>query len=329
MKIHLKYLLIAFVLYPLSPVFAENDTRFDFNLWASSGQTKWRHDASMLNPDYGVPSSELDYQNVNSNVAEIRASRELNNAHQVRLTIGTGFIDSGTLVDDDYVSASGAVTYNTTQTGAHRFSRTHSDIEGNGLFYLKGEFLPAGLAYKSGLMELQASFGLHYWEEEYVATGIRQIECTALTHPDLNCAPAGTVAYTGITVITNTVQWTGLGLGFDSKFDLIGRLELNIDFTYYPILSLVNEDIHHLRTDLNQDPSVRMTGNGTGYDLFAGFNVQFRKELSAHIGYRVWERRVNDQVITFYDAYGGSSSANLMDFTTRREGFMGGITLIF
>ncbi len=326
-------LLFGVCLLTPTPSFASNDIEYSFNTWITQGQTKWRHDASASNSDYGTPTSELDYQGIDSQVLEVGALSHLSTGHSLRFAVGTGLISGGTLVDDDYLSASGAAYYNATQSGAHRFSRTHSDIDGNGLFYLKGEFLPKDFQISNSLLQLNLGFGFHYWSEEYTATGVRQVECTTLTHPDLSCNPAGTVSYTGVRVITNKVEWTGFGITMDGLFPLSDKLGVKFDATYYPLMSLVNEDIHHLRTTgssaLAQDPSIRMTGNGTGYDLEATLQYRFSPKAAAHLGYRVWDRWVKDQTITFFGASGGASSATLMDFRTHRDGFIAGFDFQF
>jgi len=325
-----KYLFCLAIILPVfipGSVFAQEGMEFSFNTWMSQGQTKWRHDSQ--DPLFGVPTSELDYQGVNSQIAEIGAIRHLSTGHSLKLTIGAGAIDEGTLVDDDYLSASGAAYYSATQSGAHRFSRTHSDIDGSGLFYLKGEFTPKDFHINTPLSDVRFSLGLHYWEEEYTANGLRQIECTVLSHPELSCLPAGLSVLSGVTVITNKVEWTGVGVAMDALFNLSDRLVFQLDLTYYPLMSLVNEDTHHLRGDLAQDPSIRMSGNGTGYDLATVLQYRFAENFSAHLGYRIWERWVKNQTITFYGAGGGASSANLMDFRTRRDGFIAGVEFQF
>lgn len=313
---------------PIPPVWAEKETYVDFNLWASTGQTKWRHDASKLDPDNGVPTSELDYQGIDSNIVEVSVWQELNLGHQLQFTIGKGTINDGLLVDDDYVSASGAVNLNTTRTDAHRYSRTHSDIDGGGLLYLEGKFLPEALMLNYRRLQAKLGFGLHYWQEEYIATDVRKVECTKI-----NGCFDESIDLSNTTVITNTAKWRGLGIALDSRLELTQKLRLKLNINYYPLMYLVNEDIHHLRTTgpdaLGQNPSIRMHGKGTGFDLFAGFAFQANKAFSAHLGYQLWERRVKSQVITFYGPNGGSSSASLMDFTTRRGGLIGGVTLLF
>lgn len=311
----------------ISPAYvvAEEDTRFSLNTWVSQGETRWQHDASKENPRWGVPSSELDYQDVNSNVLEVQMHSTLPSGYELSLSIGAGWIESGLLVDDDYLSASGAVYYSASKSGNHRFSRTHSDINGNILSFFNGSFSPKDFIFRNGRHDLRFGFALHYWHEEYTATGVRQIECTT----SALCSPAGSSSHAGETVITNKVEWTGFGVGLDYELKLLGNLLVQLDLTYYPLMSLKNEDTHHLRGDLAQDPSISMTGNGTGYDMLAGFKLNLSDRASAHIGYRVWQRYVQNQTITFHFSDGTSSSSDLMEFKTRRDGFIAGFIFQF
>jgi len=300
---------------------------FGLNTWVSEGQTKWRHDASAIDSDYGVPSSELDYQGISSEIAELSGVLVFDHDDRVYITLGLGTINEGILIDDDYWSATGAVNQSDSRTDAHRFSRTHSDITGDGLFYLQAEFSPGNMVFQPSFGRFRLSFGLQYWREKYEAQGIRQIECTSTIL--LWCSPAGTSSRSGKTVITNTVSWTGLGASIDGQIPLFAGLAAEIDFTFYPLMSLVNEDIHHLRPDLAQDPSIRMTGTGMGYDLTAGLRYRFTDNFSLNLQYRVWQRWVKNQKITFYGAGGGYSSARLMDFTSWRDGWTSGVELAF
>ena len=308
---------------------AQEEMEFSIRYWMSHGQTKWRHDASTLNSLYGKPTSELDYQRVNSNIQEVGIIKALSQGHDLKLTLGMGGINEGRLVDDDYLSASGAEYYGATQSGAHRFSRTHSDINGGGVFYFRGEFFPKDFQYNAAQVNIHFGLGMHYLREEYRASGVTSVECTVLTHPDLNCLPAGSSAYQGVTVITNIVEWTGLGIAMDNNIMLSQDIQLQVDLTYYPIMSLNNEDTHHLRSDLAQNPSVRMSGNGTGYDFSAVLKYQFSREVSAQFGYQIWDRSLKNQSITFYGSQGGSSTAKLMNFRTHRDGYIAGLKFIF
>ncbi|MDH5389506.1 MAG: hypothetical protein OEY06_13800 [Gammaproteobacteria bacterium] len=110
---------------------------------------------------------------------------------------------------------------------------------------------------------------------------------------------------------------------------LSNRWTLLIDATYYPLMDLVNDDIHHQRSDLAKNPSARMTGKGNGYDLMAVLRVQLTHQLSAHLGYRRWERWVENQTLTSYLSDGSSSTARLMDLSTHRDGLVAGLAWLF
>ena len=91
---------------------------------------------------------------------------------------GVGDASDGTLVDDDFVSASGAALFGTSVSGAHRFSRTHSEIDGDDLSYIN---LTVGgqiwlTTPRKGHLNIYA--GYQKWKEKYVAKGLEQIECT-------------------------------------------------------------------------------------------------------------------------------------------------------
>jgi len=306
------------------------ETTFSLTRWASEGQTTWNHDASFLDPELGNPSSELDYQNLRSDVIEFGIRSQLKTGHDFQINIGLGEIKQGLLVDDDYVSALGAVLNNTTQTGEHRFSRTHSDISGDDLFYLKGTITPKNLVFRPAFGLIRFSFGGQYWTEQYKAYGVTQVECTALDlTKDIRCSPAGTVGYEGVNVITNKLTWVGASVEMDGMVGLAQGLVFKFKLVLLPILSLENEDTHHLRTDLAQNPSIRMDGDGYGYDIDAGLAYYFSNTISAHLSYRKWLRQVEDQTITFYGASGGSSSARLNKFTTTRDGLAAGIDILF
>ncbi|MDH5445004.1 MAG: hypothetical protein OEY52_05565 [Gammaproteobacteria bacterium] len=331
MKQTIKILLMLVVVWPII-VIAEESTEFSLSTWVSEGQTKWSFDnGSSL---YGRPTSELDYQKVASHILEIGVNHVSMEGHKLELNIGTGSVSSGLLVDDDYVSADGAISYNTTKTGEHRFSRTHSEIDSGSVQYLKGQLMPKDLQIKSSKVELGFGLIFSYWYEEYIATGVHWVECTALVVSDIRCLPAGTTILQDRTVITNKVEWTGLGLAMGGTYQLTGKLALNFDLAYYPYMSLKNEDTHHLRPDaFAQDPSISMNGDGTGVDLLAGLTMRYTNDVSIFVIYRYWERNwegnTKNKDITFYSPSGGATSYELLDFKTQREGFSVGFKMKF
>lgn len=121
--------------------------------------------------------------------------------------------------------------------------------------------------------------GLQYWRERHVATGVTQAECTtaASPNPAFRCSPVGTVSFRNQAVITNSMSLFSGRIGGEVEYKLDPRITFEAKVAL--LLSyLNNEDVHHLRTDLAQDPSFRMTGFGIGTNTDVGLRV------------RIWDR---------------------------------------
>lgn len=298
--------------------------------WFSQGETVWSHNASGLDPNLGNPSSKLKYKDTGTNVTEIRARAQFKDKLFVRGAFGYGAIGGGRLTDDDFLSAQGAATQGATVSGEHRFSRTYSDIGGDNLWYLNGDLGVTTHQFPDNKGSLGVFVGWQYWRERHVASGITQVECTTPpTNPSYGCSPAGTVRFRNREVITNTATWVSGRFGGEVKYKLDPRvsIEANIAllFSY-----LNNEDVHHLRTDLAQDPSFRMTGFGIGTNSDLNLRVRLWNQLFLTGGYRIWWNRVltGDQWKLYGDD-GSSVSAPLTLFQTIRHGPTVGLTYTF
>ena len=274
---------LSFCLLALgSQSYAQMTFRLGVTAWTSDGETSWNHDASAIDPRLGNPCSELTYKKVKSNVIEV-SGRWQGERLYTKAAYGVGDASDGTLVDDDFVSASGAAFFGTSVSGAHRFSRTHSEIDGDDLSYIN---LTVGgqiwrTTTRKGHLNIYA--GYQKWKEKYVAKGLEQIECTA---PGVLCAPAGFVGFTGQRVITNEVEWESIFVGVNGTIQVSRRVALSGDIAYTPKAKMHNEDIHHLRTDLRKDPSFEMSGDGSGWNVEATATIKIKKNLSAYIGFR-------------------------------------------
>ncbi len=307
-----------------------SDLKVDLGLstWISEGRTKWNHDASGINPEAGNPTSELDYDDVRSIVAEVNGRLTTDQGFFVRGSFGYGGIDKGTLIDDDFFSALGAANH-TMISGPHRWSRTESDIDGGHLWYVNVDFGTTLFTFLERKGSVQAFAGYQHWREKYVAKGLRQIECTTLTGP-ISCSAPGTVSFTGREVITNTVEWDSLRVGLDSEFQFFKWFGIQGSAAFVPLAVLSNEDIHHLRTDLRQDPSFSMNGTGHGYNLEGGLRLMV-KGLSVTAGYRYWSLIVRDGELRDHPVFPPfvSSTATLNEFDTKRHGATFGVSYSF
>lgn len=299
--------------------------------WFSQGETVWSHNASGLDPNLGNPSSKLKYKDTGTNVTEISGRVQLKNKIFFRGAFGYGAVGGGRLTDDDFLSAQGAAAAGSAVSGAQRFSRTFSDIGGDNLWYLSADLGATAYTFRENKGTLGVFAGFQYWRERLEATGVTQAECTTPNSPipAYRCAPVGTVQFSNQTVITNTTTWFSGRLGGEIEYKLDPRVSIDAKvamlFSY-----LNNEDIHHLRTDLAQNPSFRMTGLGIGTNSNVNLRVWIWDRLYLTGGYQVWWNRVlfADQW-KLYGADGSTATAPLTLFQTLRHGPTVGLTYIF
>ncbi len=317
----------------VAPAQSSSIQRIDVGIseWFSQGETVWSHNASGLDPNLGNPSSKLKYKDTGTNVTEITGRVQLNNKVFLRGAFGYGTIGGGRLTDDDFLSAQGAASQGATVSGAHRFSRTYSDISGDNLWYLNGDIGVTTHTFQENKGRVGMFVGMQYWRERHVATGVTQAECTTASSPgsEFRCSPAGTVGFRNQAVITNTTTWVSGRFGGEVEYKIDPRV--NVEARAALLLSyLNNEDVHHLRADLAQDPSFRMTGLGIGTNADVNLRVRIWDRLYLTGGYRVWWNRVltADQW-KLYGADGSSATAPLTQFQTLRHGPTIGLTYSF
>ena len=89
-----------------------------------------------------------------------------------------------------------------------------------------------------------------------------------------------------------------------------------------------NKDIHHLRSDFQQNPSISMVGFGIGADADVGLKYMFTKNVGLNLGYRVWWNRMLDGTVTFHGT-SGSSDYPLTQFQSVRQGVTLGLNFTF
>lgn len=324
------FLLLAVV--ESQPVFAEEGTgerrpRFELGLgaWISTGETKWAHNASSI-PGLGNPTSKLTYKDVGTNVAEITGRLWVTPKWFGRLNVGFANIGGGRLTDDDYLAVDGGAPS----------SRTYSDLKGDSMWYLNADIGRRIVEFPHSRGWLDVFVGYQYWYQRYTANGLGQVICsTAGQTVDLNppnndflCSPNRSVS-SAIPVITNTTNWHSIRLGGSIEYRLTRRFSVESTVAFIPVSILDNKDIHHLRPDLAQNPSLSMLGYGIGADADVGARLMIIRNLYANVGYRVWWNRMVDGHVTFHGANGMSDEFPLTEFQSLRHGLTFGLNYSF
>ena len=300
----------------------ESRPKFDFGIgtWISTGNTRWEHNASSI-AGLGDPTSKLTYKDVGTNVIELTGKVWVTPKWFGRLNVGYAGIGGGRLTDDDYGS----------NGGQRLFSSTNSDLSGDSMWYLNADGGFRVLEYPNHRGWLDAFGGFQYWYTKYEATGLTQVACDNSAVPaslGLACNPVGTVTNQGQTVITNTANWYSIRAGASTEYRLTRRLSLMATAAFLPLTIIDNKDIHHLRADLQQTPSISMLGFGIGVDADVGAKFMFTKNVGLNVGYRVWWNRMLDGDATFHGV-SGSSEFPLTQFQSVRQGLTAGLNFTF
>lgn len=288
--------------------------------WISVGDTQWAHNASSV-PGFGNPTSKLTYKDVGTNVIELTGKAWVAPKWFGRLNVGYAGIGGGRLTDDDYGS----------NGGQKLFSSTNSNLSGDSMWYLNADGGFRVLEYPNHRGWLEAFGGFQYWYTKYEATGLTQVACDNSAVPaslGLTCNPAGTVSNQGQTVVTNTTNWYSIRVGASTEYRLTRKLSLMATADFIPLSIIDNKDIHHLRSDLQQNPSISMLGFGIGANADVGARFMFTKNIGLNVGYRVWWNHAVDGTVTFHGT-SGSSEYPLTQFDSLRYGLTAGLNFTF
>ena len=306
----------------------ESRPRFDVAIgtWISTGDTRWAHNASSSSQLLGDPTSKLTYKDVGTNVFDLAGTLWFTPQLFGRLNFGIAGIGGGRLTDDDFLAA---------DRGNHS-SRTISDINGDGMWYLNADVGGRITNFPNHRGWLDVFGGFQYWHTEYTAVGLGQVTCTtAGSTIDLGggntlCNPAGPSppVGSGTNIITNTTNWYSIRVGGRTEYHLTRQFSLLGSVALLPLSLIENKDIHHLRSDFQQNPSISMLGFGIGADADVGAKFMFTKNVGLTVGYRVWWNRMLDGDVTFHGV-SGSSEFPLTQFQSFRHGLTAGINFTF
>lgn len=303
---------------PEQPVSAENpatvrkETRaYSFTVgireWFSQG-----HSAHNIG-SFGGPnvSSELTWSGLNVPITQFTGDLVVHNRFVADLMIGYGSRAGGTLLDQDWLG----------NNRTNKFSETLSDVTSDSVFTVSFD---AGLRVfgwevreNPVLGGIDLLVGYQYWRERYEASGIQNL----LT---------GTTSFTGVTAITQTNTWNSIRIGTRATVPVLSRLAFKGSVFYIPYSSYQNEDIHHLRTDLRQDPSflTKATG-GNGVQLEGSVLVRVWRRLTFEVGYAYWDIQSGSGTLQAFLANGTVGFAEHNEEHTRRQGVFFGANWTF
>ena len=265
-----KALLLALTIVLLAATPTRGENRLSLALgsrsWISSGYTEFSLNNLLVNP-----ASDLVWRGTDSLVFEVNAEARWRRLLALA-AVGVGDVTDGAFLDDDFLL----------DRRQGRFSHSRSVADAGGLFYatldVGARLLSWGQAGRLGAGSLDGFVGYQYWREEYEASGLK------------GALALGDVALPNRTrVITQTSVWQALRVGARSEVALGYGLTLRATAVLLPIGWWRWEDVHHLRGDLRQDPSVSAASDDAyGVELDGGLRWHVWGGLSLEGGYRYW-----------------------------------------
>jgi len=261
--------------------------------WFTTGYTTWSFQGSGIDP-----LSELRLRGTDSLIGE--ANADLVWKRFVLMTsVGGGAITDGVLIDDDF-DRSGHQA---------RSSHTRSSVDDDGVFYFNIDagwrLVNWGLPGSTLPGYLDVFVGYQRWEETYEAFGITGTPPTAST---------------GTKVITQEYTWDSLRVGGRIHIPMSERLAVHTRAVVLPYTRTRLDDVHHLRTDLQQNPSFSSEADGgLGVQLDFGLLYTVWRGLAVEGGYQFW-RIDSGSGDKFTHGVGGTTKDTLNEIVVERGG---------
>lgn len=275
--------------------------------WLSHGQS-----AHNIGDSGANVRSELTWRGLNSTITEVNADLVVLQRLLMNVSIGYGTIGSGTLLDQDWDGN------NRTQKVSETLSRSDngsvliiSVTPGVRVFHWTTPDNPV-------LGGIDFLLGYQFWQERYAAYGLQDI------------VPGGRNIASSVNGITQTNQWSSLRLGTRATVPLLSFLSFKASAFYIPVNHYRQTDVHHLRDDLQQNPSFLTTvTGGNGVQLEGSVSVRVWRELTAEAGYRYWDIKSGQGIVTEYNADGSIGQGRHNVDNTKRQGVFFAINWIF
>jgi hypothetical protein len=287
---------------------------FGVRLWFTEGRSAFNFAGPSRNPNV---LSELMWQGQNTRVYEVKADLVIHRFVSV-VTLGWASIEKGTLRDQDFaLSDRMAIASDTNTPQTDGFVVYGSLDVGPRLLQWKYKDMPGAVDFL---------VGFQFWREKYTARGLEVLVCNPAIIP-CGIPPGGSLT---ANAITETITWQSFRFGPRVMIPLFPRVTAVGQFFFIPWLLYDNEDIHHLRTDLAQDPSGRIKASGgKGVELEGALQVKLWRNLRLEAGYRYWDVRSGTGTKDTFVPSGIVTPVDLNQANARRQGLFFGLDWTF
>lgn len=233
--------------------------------WLSTGESKHSHNAQVLFPSAGNPTSVLTYEDLEAHVVEAHGRVRFAGNWFLKGNVGLGSVTGGSFDDEDF------------SAGQVKFSDTTSSVKEGSISYFTIDVGRYEWTLRGGGITLGAFIGFNQWIEDVDAFGIRT-----------TVGPPGFDEPDSLLVISNKARWRSLRIGLSADVALASKTRLGIDLAYIPYARLRNEDSHHLRADLGPVPNIIHEGEGRGVQFDAELRHEVYRDTDLGVGFRYW-----------------------------------------
>lgn len=269
--------------------------------WISSGFTNWNFRGAGIDP-----LSELKWRGTDAILPEVNVEVVWKRLVFMASAGKTG-IGDGVLIDDDFLLSE--------RQG--RFSHTRSSVTDEGVTFVNADI---GFRLVSWLYSERSApgyfdvlVGYQYWREKYVAFGATGILDFFGVFDN--------VVDSHIKVITQDYNWQSVRLGF--RYHIPGPAGIGVKARVFIIPWTHSElkDVHHLRSDLKQNPSFASRAEGGfGTQLEGGLTYTPWPWLTFEAGYQYWGINPGEGVKYTYSMSAGTFRDKLNEQKIERYG---------
>jgi hypothetical protein len=274
--------------------------------WLSKGRTQ----ADFFNAS-NTRISNLEWENVESNIVQLDGEIEFPNLFFVKGVYGYGVIDDGDFTDKDFLA------------DGTEFSKTNHNVTDDKLWYINIDVGRQLFKSQDGKFKLRGFLGYQHLEEKFVSKGLNEQILFGVDITSLSTLGANANA------ITWETRWDSLRVGLEGDYKFTEKCGVNIKTAWIPHSDFENEDDHHRRTDLAENPSFRDDGIGDGVDFEMNINYDIMERVNFKVGYHHWYFREDGDS----SAYGSTGTTTFIpdgqEYETQRYGATFALTYSF
>lgn len=306
-----------------SPVLAEESERilprinFKITKWYSEADASWQK--SFSNSSGGTTESELNYNDINSDITIFEAKIKATDIIAISFNFGSGEITNAKGMDTDR------------STGVGTFALSEFDVDGKTRMWggnIYARLLPGSPDLEFTQNEnipdklwLDIFSGYQHYEDKLHMFNGSQIVPARRPIRNLNS--------------TYNFKWNYFQIGLQSGWYIIKPsdtqnhgLEISGLFAYIPFAQYDGRGVWNLRSDFRQDPSFHHQGTGRGLDANLALSYIYKK-IKLSVGYRYFALDAKNGDDTIYLADGTQGRDTLDRVEVKRDGPFASVTLSF